>query len=59
MPLCDITNIVNSRELPVSETTIQRRQSEAGLGSYVAAEKPGLWAENVAKRLEWAMKYKD
>ena len=30
-----------------------------GLGSYIAAEKPGLHAENVARRLEWAMKHKD
>jgi DDE superfamily endonuclease len=29
------------------------------LGSYIAAKKPGLSAENVAKRLAWAEKYKD
>jgi len=32
---------------------------ESGLDSYVAAEKPGLYIENIAKRLEWARKYKD
>jgi len=31
------------------KTTLQRRRSEAGLGSYVAATKPGLRAENVTK----------
>jgi len=30
-----------------------------GLDSYIAAEKPGLHAKNVAKRLEWVMKHKD
>jgi len=30
-----------------------------GLGSYIAAEKPGLHAKNVARRLEWTMKHKD
>jgi hypothetical protein len=55
-PLRDITNIVG---LPVSETTIRRRRSESGLGSYIAAEKPGLRIENIAKRLEWAEKYKN
>ena len=40
-------------------TTLCRRRSEAGLGSYIAAEKPGLSAENVRKRLDWAIKYKD
>jgi hypothetical protein len=30
-----------------------------GLGSYIAEEKPGLRAENVVKRLEWAKRYKD
>jgi hypothetical protein len=55
-PLRDITN-----ELPVniSERTLRRRRSEAGLGSYIAASKPGLTRENVAKRLAWAEKYKD
>jgi hypothetical protein len=56
LPLCDITNII---QLPISERTVRRRWSEAGLESYVAAEKPGLWKENVIKRLEWAMRYKD
>jgi hypothetical protein len=56
LPLRDITNIIG---LPISENTVRRRRSEAGLGSYIAAEKPGLRAENVAKRLEWALKYKD
>jgi Transposase/DDE superfamily endonuclease len=56
MPLHDITNIIG---LPISERTVRRRRSEAGLGSYVAAEKPGLHPENVAARLEWALRYKD
>ena len=56
LPLRDITNIVG---LPVSRWTIARRRSEAGLGSYIAANKPGLRDINVEKRLEWAMKYKD
>jgi hypothetical protein len=59
LPLRDITNILQNRGLNISETTLRRRRSEAGLGSYVAAEKPGLRVENVAKRLEWALKYKD
>src|SRR5579859_3244232 len=50
LPLRDITNIVG---LPISERTVRRRQSEAGLGSYIAAEKPGLRSENVVKRLQW------
>jgi len=29
------------------------------LGSYIAASKPGLSPENIAKRLAWAEKYKD
>jgi len=56
LPLHDITNII---VLPISETTVRRRRSEASLGSYIAAEKPGLRAENIVARLEWAMKYKD
>ena len=59
MPLYNITNIINSQGLPVSETTVRRRRSEAGLGSYIAVAKPGLRKENVVKRLEWAMKYKN
>jgi hypothetical protein len=56
LPLHDITNIIG---LPISERTVGCHRSEAGLGSYVAAEKPGLRKENVVKRLEWAMRYKD
>src|SRR5579859_783730 len=59
IPLHDITNIVQERGLLVSETTIQRQRSEAGLSSYIAAEKPGLRVENIAKRLEWAEKYRN
>jgi len=55
-PLRDITNII---ALPISERTVRRRRSEAGLESYVAAKKPGLSAENVVKRLKWAQRYKD
>ena len=56
LPLQDITNKI---DLGISERTVRRRRSEAGLGSYIVAEKPGLRVENMAKRLEWAMKYKD
>jgi hypothetical protein len=56
VPLRDITNIIS---LPVSERTVRRRRSEAGLDSFIAAQKPGLRAENVNKRLEWAMRYKN
>src|SRR5277367_222649 len=42
-PLRDITNIIG---LPISMTTLRRRRSEAGLASCVAAEKPGLSAQN-------------
>ena len=54
--LHDITNIT---ALPVSQWTVARRRSEIGLGSYIAANKPGLRDVNVEKRLEWAMKYKN
>ena len=56
LPLKDITNKIR---LPISETTIHHRRDEAGLKSYIAAEKPGLQPENVAERLEWALCYKD
>ena len=56
LPLKDITNIVG---LPVSETTIHRRRSEAGLGSYITAQKPGLSEKQMANRLERALRYKD
>jgi len=56
LPLQDITNKVC---LGMSTTTLRRRRSQAGLGSYIAAEKPGLSAENIRLRLEWAQKYKD
>ena len=56
LPLHDITNIVG---LPISEGTVRHRRSEAGLGSYIAAEKPGLQSVNVVKRLQWAERYKD
>lgn len=60
LPLHDITNIINNKiDVPISETTLRRRRSEADLGSYIAAKKPGLSAENVAKRLAWAEKYKN
>jgi Transposase len=54
--LCDITNLVG---LPISCWTVARRRSEKGMGSFIAAQKPGLRAENVAKRLVWANQYKD
>jgi len=59
LPLCDIINIVQDKGYLVSTTTLRRRRSEAGYGSYIASAKPGLYPENVTKRLEWAMKYKD
>ena len=59
-PLRDITNIINNKiDVPISEHTVRRRRSEAGLGRYIAATKPGLRLENVTKRLEWALRYKD
>src|SRR5205085_6607309 len=33
--------------------------SEAGLGSYIAVSKPGLWAENIEKRLQWALEHRN
>ena len=59
LPLQDITNIVSNKVLPVSKTTIQCWHSEAGLGSYITAKKLDLHVENIVKRLEWVMKYKD
>ena len=56
IPLKDITNKIDPN---ISESTLQRRRSEAGLNSYIAAVKPGLRPENVAARLEWALRYKD
>jgi len=56
VPLRDITNIIDSE---ISEKTLRRRRSEAGLESYVAAVKPGLRSVNVAARLEWALRYKN
>ena len=54
LPLRDITNKIG---VGISQTTLRRRRSEAGLGSYIAVEKPALSAENVHKRLEWAKKH--
>ena len=59
LPLHDITNIIQDHGLQISEALIRRRRWEAGLDSYFAIEKPGLHAENVIKRLKWAMKYKE
>jgi hypothetical protein len=56
IPLKDITNKL---DVNISQSTVRRRRSEAGLESYVAAVKPGLRAQNVAARLEWALQYKD
>ena len=55
----DITNIVQDKGYLISTTTLRRWYSEVGLGSYVAAAKPGLHAENITKELKWAIKYKD
>jgi len=56
LPLRDITNIIEPKIL---YTTLWRWRSEAGLGSYIAAEKPGLSKEQLASRLQWAVWYKD
>ena len=56
LPLKDITNILGGQ---ISTTTLRRRRSEAGLDSYIVAQKPALRSENVVKRLEWAIKHKD
>ena len=56
LPLKYIANKIDSN---ISESTLRRRRSEAGLNSYVAAVKPGLRDENVAARLQWALHYKD
>jgi transcriptional antiterminator len=50
LPLRDITNIL---PVKISETTLRRRRSEIGLGSFIASEKPGLRSENVEARLRW------
>jgi hypothetical protein len=44
LPLRDITNLL---PVKISQTTLRRRRTEFGLGSYVAAKKPGLRPENV------------
>jgi hypothetical protein len=59
LPLKDITNIVNQNVTPISRITLGRQRSEAGLGSYVAASKPGLRTENVEKRLQWALEHRN
>ena len=56
LPLKDITNILGHQ---ISEITLRRRRSQAGLESHIAAQKPELRAENVVKRLEWAINHKD
>ena len=48
LPLRDITNLL---PVKISETTLRRRRSEVGLGSFIAAEKLGLHPENVEARL--------
>src|SRR5271169_4297168 len=45
--------------MPVTETTVRHRRLEAGLGSYIAVKKPVLQKENIVKRLQWAMRYKN
>ena len=49
VPLHDITNLIG---LLISRWTLTRHWSEMSLGSFIAAQKPGLQAENVAKRLQ-------
>ena len=59
LPLREITNIVGQKVAPISTMTLSHRRSEVGLGSYIAAEKPGLQAENVKKRLQWALEHRN
>ena len=54
LPLRDITNLL---PVKISETTLRRRRTEFGLGSYIAAKKPGLCPENVEARLCWALEH--
>jgi hypothetical protein len=56
LPLKDIINIIDPS---ISTTTLRRRRSEAGLGSFIATEKPGLRPENMEARLAWVQRYKD
>ena len=56
VPLRDITNKI---ALGISTTTLHCGCSEAGLESYIAMKKPDLSSENIHKRLDWAIKYKD
>ena len=43
LSLRDITSIINNKiRTSVSERTVRRRRSEAGLESFIAAEKPAL-----------------
>ena len=56
MPLKDITNIL---PVQISTATLWHQQLEAYLDSYIVAQKPRLCAENVVKRLELILKYKD
>jgi len=56
LPLKDITNIIDPS---ISTATLRRRRTEAGLGSFVVTEKPGLRPENMEARLAWAQRYKD
>jgi hypothetical protein len=56
LSLQDITNKI---ALGISTTTLRRWCSEAQLGSYIAAKKPALSAENIHQRLDWAIKHKD
>ena len=44
---------------PVSRWTVARRLNGYGFGAHVAAKKPLLSEANIAKRLQWAKKYKD
>jgi len=44
LPLKYITNIIDPN---ISNATLCRRQSEVGLGSFIATEKPGLRPENM------------
>ena len=51
--------INNTREKPISKTTVRKRLTESGLSGRVAVSKPLLRAQNKLKRLLWAKKYQN
>lgn len=51
--------INESRDLPLSISTVKRRLREAGLFGRVAVKKPLLRRQNKIKRLQWAKEHKN